>query len=230
MPPCSPVVIEAGAILGGGRICCLARALPAAAGLRRAPWSAAAARRPRRRHRRSPRRSRRSPCCAPSNACGPNRSRPCNSKSPVCAPPSCCAPAAARGFSFRRAGVRNDGVIALGDFAGFRDGMIATELVCHEGARISIGARSYFNYGAFIEAHKSVTIGARCMIASMTRLVDRSDGASGPIAIGDDVWIAHGAVIAAGVSIGAGSVVSAGSVVTADAPPNSLVSATPPAA
>ncbi|MGO8739935.1 acyltransferase [Rhodoblastus sp.] len=129
----------------------------------------------------------------------------------------------ARVFAFGDVRVRNEGVIRLGSRVGFREGMIPTELVCHKGAEIGIGAGTYFNYAAFIEARQSVTIGKRCLIASMARIADTAEGASGPIAIGDDVWIAHGAMIAPGVSVGAGSVISAGSVVTKDVPPRSLV-------
>jgi maltose O-acetyltransferase len=226
-PPCSPVVIEAGATLGAGAI-----VLPGArvARGRRIPGGAVVRGRP---APASP-----PPIDAPQPATPLLRAikrlltEPFNA---LLFEIACLRAAVVLRNCRRCAGVfvsgklrvRNDGDIALGAFVGFRDGMIPTELVCHEGARISIGARTYFNYGAFIEAHESVTIGKRCMIASMTRLVDRSEGASGPICIGDDVWIAHGAVIAAGVSIGAGSVVSAGSVVTSDAPANSLVAGNP---
>jgi acetyltransferase-like isoleucine patch superfamily enzyme len=93
----------------------------------------------------------------------------------------------ARVFAFGDVRVENRGEIVLGDRVGFRHGMTPTELVCHEGARVSVGAGSFFNYAASIEAHESVTIGARCMIASMTRIADAADGARGPIVIGDDV-------------------------------------------
>jgi len=133
----------------------------------------------------------------------------------------------ARVYSFGNVRVINEGLIRLGSRVGFREGMIPTELVCREGAEIRIGAKTFFNYGAFIEARRSVAIGERCMIASMVRIADTTEGANGPIVIGDDVWIAHGAVIAPGVSVGAGSVISAGSVVTKDVPPRSLVIGNP---
>lgn len=123
--------------------------------------------------------------------------------------------------------VRNRGKIVLESRVGFREGMIPAELICHEGAELRVGERTYFNYGASIEAHKSITVGKRCRIATMVHLTDIRDGISAPITLGDDVWIGHGAVVAPGVSVGAGSVVSAGSVVTKDVPPGSLAMGKP---
>ena len=122
--------------------------------------------------------------------------------------------------------VKNQGTIQLGKRVGFIRGMLPSELICHPGAEIRIGSGTCINYAA-IEAHELVTIGERCLIASMVRLADRREDTSGPLAIGDDVWIAHGAVIPPGVSIGSGSVISAGAVVTKDVPPQSLVIGNP---
>ena len=72
----------------------------------------------------------------------------------------------ARVYAFGYVRVRNEGRIQMGSRVGFREGMIPTELVCRHGAQINIGAETFFNYGASIEARLSVTIGARCMIAS----------------------------------------------------------------
>jgi maltose O-acetyltransferase len=45
--------------------------------------------------------------------------------------------------------------------------------------------------------------------------------------LGDDVWVAHGALIEPGVTIGDGAVVSAGAVVTSDVPPRTLAIGNP---
>lgn len=50
---------------------------------------------------------------------------------------------------------------------------------------------------------------------------------TGPVTIGSDVWIGHGATILGGVSIGHGAVVGAGSVVTRDVQPYSGVAGNP---
>lgn len=44
----------------------------------------------------------------------------------------------------------------------------------------------------------------------------------GAVVLGDNVWVAYGAIIDPGVHVGNGSVISAGSVVTTDVPPNML--------
>jgi acetyltransferase-like isoleucine patch superfamily enzyme len=133
----------------------------------------------------------------------------------------------ARVYAYGHVRVRNQGAIRLGNRVVFRGGMIPSELVSHQGAEIRIGDSTFFNYGTSIEAHRSVTVGERCIVASMVRLADTHKSASGPITIGDDVWIAHGALITPGVSVGAGSVISAGSVVTKDVPPRSLAIGNP---
>ena len=109
----------------------------------------------------------------------------------------------------------------------FVGGMVPTELLAHQGAIIRIGAGGMVNYGVSLEAHRGITIGERCLLASFVRVSDAADGRGGPVVIGDDVWLAHGVIVEPGVTIGAGSVVSAGSVVMHDVPPGSLVSGNP---
>lgn len=120
-----------------------------------------------------------------------------------------------------------DGPIAIGDSVCFFDGMLASELLCHAGAGITIGAGCQFNYGLSLEARRSIRIGERCRIGAMVRIADATRDGAAPVVLEDDVWLAHGAVIEPGVTIGAGSVVSAGSVVTTSIPPGFLAIGNP---
>lgn len=119
------------------------------------------------------------------------------------------------------------GEATIGPRVSFAGGMVATELVVAEGAVLSIGAETFVNYGVSVEARHQIRIGARCLIASFVRISDESSSRRGPVVVGDDVWLAHGAIIEPGVTIGAGSVVAAGAVVTADVPPNVVVMGNP---
>lgn len=49
----------------------------------------------------------------------------------------------------------------------------------------------------------------------------------GPIVIGNDVWIGHGATILSGVTVGNGAVIGAGAVVASDVEPYSIVIGNP---
>jgi acetyltransferase-like isoleucine patch superfamily enzyme len=120
-----------------------------------------------------------------------------------------------------------DGRILLGDRVQLAGGMIPTELVCHAGSELIVGSHTLFSYGVSVEASRSVRIGTRCMFGSMVRIRDASEDGAAPVVIGDDVWLAHGAIVEPGVTIGEGSVVSAGSVVRGDVPPYSLAVGNP---
>lgn len=130
----------------------------------------------------------------------------------------------------------SQGEVVFGDNVNLCGGIIPSEIRCGEGGRLEIGEACIFNYGVVIDARASIRIGRRCSFGSLVHLADTARGTgnpqgalgrNGPITIGDDVWIAHGAVIEPGVTIGAGSVVSAGSVVVADVPPGSLAMGNP---
>ncbi len=117
--------------------------------------------------------------------------------------------------------------IDIGDRVQFERGMIASELVCADDAELVIGAETGFNYGVSLRAARSIRIGKRCMIASMVHVRDHDRERTAPVVIGDDVWIAHGAMIEPGVTIGNGSVISTGSVVVSDVPPHSIAIGNP---
>nr|WP_219729608.1 sugar O-acetyltransferase [Quadrisphaera sp. INWT6] len=98
------------------------------------------------------------------------------------------------------------------------------------GEHISIGARTFANYGLVALDVAPITIGQDCQIGPNVQLLtpthpleaqprrDKLEAAE-PITIGDNVWIGGGAIICPGVTIGADSVIGAGAVVTKDVPP-----------
>ncbi|WP_342764780.1 DapH/DapD/GlmU-related protein [Haloarcula sp. Atlit-47R] len=77
-----------------------------------------------------------------------------------------------------------------------------------------------------------ITIGDGCELSWDVQLLDddrhklsingTEQPRSGPIHIGDNVWIGQGVTVLKGVSIGDGSVIGASSVVSKDIPPQSL--------
>src|SRR4051794_9870670 len=102
--------------------------------------------------------------------------------------------------------------------------------------RLTIGDRTFINYGVDIAATGLVSIGADCMIGTHVSIIDndfhelvdrhRMPG-SKPVVIGDNVWIGNRAIILPGVTIGSGAVVGAGAVVVHDVPPGTLVVGNP---
>ena len=123
--------------------------------------------------------------------------------------------------------VSNEGTIVLGDRTFFVGGIVPAELRTGPDGRIEIGHDTGLGYGVSLEAHGSVTIGRRSMLASFVRICDLGRDGVRPVTIGDDVWLAHAVIVEPGVTIGDGSVVAAGSVVTRDVPPGHLASGNP---
>lgn len=103
------------------------------------------------------------------------------------------------------------------------------------GGRILLGSHVRINSGVVLASYSSISIGNDCMIGEYVTIRDADHGTepgapmrtqahtSVPIVIGNDVWIARGAVILKGVTIGDGVVVAANSVVNRDVPPNAIV-------
>lgn len=106
------------------------------------------------------------------------------------------------------------------------------------GADLSIGAGSYLNWGAFLDASGGIEIGRRCDIAMNVTIVTQTHEMGGadrragrhvrrPVRIGDGSWIGANVVILPGVTIGPGCVIAAGAVVTGDCADNGLYAGVP---
>lgn len=97
------------------------------------------------------------------------------------------------------------------------------------GDHISIGARTFVNFGLTALDVARITIGVDCQIGPHVQLLtpthpidpdlrrDKLEAAE-PIVIGDNVWLGGGVIVCPGVTIGDNSVIGAGSVVTRDIP------------
>jgi maltose O-acetyltransferase len=120
-----------------------------------------------------------------------------------------------------------EGELRIGARVNFVGKVLPTSFTVHAGGVLIVGDESVFNYGVSVESTSRVSIGRRCMFGSFVRIADRDARMDGPVVIGDDVWIAHGAIIGPGVTVGSGSVVAAGSVVLKDVPPHSMALGNP---
>ena len=131
-------------------------------------------------------------------------------------------------FHIRGEAVFGERFTALGD-------PLAVRIAVADGARLTIGDHVAMNCGISMDVRHEVRIGSKVMIAPNVTIVDDNrhelePGApltSGPVIIGDNVWIAGNCTILSGVTIGSGSVIAGHSVVTRDIPPNSLAGGSP---
>jgi maltose O-acetyltransferase len=115
---------------------------------------------------------------------------------------------------------------------------VTAPLWCDYGFTISIGARSFLNFGTVILDGAAVSIGADVQIGPGVQLltathplnaVARREGweSAEPVSIGDGAWLGAGVIVCPGVSVGADAVVGAGSVVTRDVPAGHLAVGNP---
>lgn len=99
------------------------------------------------------------------------------------------------------------------------------------GAQVTVGARTFVNFGLVALDVAAITIGEDVQIGPNVQLLTpthplepgpRRDKweAAAPITIGDNVWLGGGAIVLPGVTIGDNTVVGAGAVVTEDLPPD----------
>lgn len=130
---------------------------------------------------------------------------------------------------------RNAGRVILGAHVRIWSDIEQTKIFVSKGAVLRVGAESCIN-GAHISVSTGMEIGQNVHIGPNVVIMDDdfhevgshgSPGKSGSIFIGDNVWIAMGAMVLKGVTIGEGAVVAAGAVVTKDVPPYTLVAGVP---
>ena len=118
------------------------------------------------------------------------------------------------------------------------DTYIKPPLQCDYGYQISIGDRSFVNYGAVLLDVAAITIGDDVQLATNVQLLTAThplDAAtriarweSGePIVVESGAWLGGGVIVCPGVTIGANTVVGAGSVVTRDLPESVLAVGNP---
>ena len=109
---------------------------------------------------------------------------------------------------------------------------------CDYGRYLSIGARTFANFGlvaldcAPISIGDDVQIGPNVALLTPTHPIDpdlRRAGweAAQPITIGDNVWLGGGAIVLPGVTIGSDTVVGAGAVVSRDLPQGAVAVGNP---
>jgi tetrahydrodipicolinate N-acetyltransferase len=115
--------------------------------------------------------------------------------------------------------------------------MSGTKVVVSEGAHFEMGDRSYIHCNSTVTCFERVAIGKDCAISWNVNILDGNshdltiDGVprpwSGPITLGDRVWVGTGALVLSGVTIASGAVVGANSVVTRDVPERTVVAGNP---
>jgi len=127
------------------------------------------------------------------------------------------------------------GDVSLGSPIAFRGRTARAEVGARAGGRLRIGARGFVNQGATIVATTDIAIGDDVRIGDNVAVYDSDHHAveqgapvrRAPVRIGDNVWLARGAVVLPGSTIGDHAVVAAGAVVSGDVPARSLVAGAP---
>lgn len=127
------------------------------------------------------------------------------------------------------------GTLRLGNNVRIWSNIHPTRLSVFKKADLLVGSGTYIN-GARISAKHYVKIGRNCTIAPEVLIMDSDfhdmhnhdkEGASAPVIIGNNVWIATRATILKGITIGEHAVVAAGAVVTKDVEPYTVVGGNP---
>jgi maltose O-acetyltransferase len=124
----------------------------------------------------------------------------------------------------------------LGSFG--TDSVIRPPFNCDYGSNITMGDRSFANFGlvaldcATITIGDDVQMGPNVQLLTPTHPLDADERRAGweaalPIRIGNNVWLGGGVIVLPGVTIGRDAVVGAGAVVTRDVEPSTLVVGNP---
>jgi maltose O-acetyltransferase len=114
-----------------------------------------------------------------------------------------------------------------------QDAEVMAPFECDYGYQISVGARTFINFGAVVLDAAEVRIGDDVQIGPGVQLITalhpldpverrRGTETAEPVTVGDGAWLSTGVIVLPGVTIGADTVVGAGSVVTKDMPAGHL--------
>lgn len=109
------------------------------------------------------------------------------------------------------------------------EAMVRAPIYVDYGEQLTIGARTFVNFGLVALDVAPIVIGDDCQLGPNVQLLTAYHPtepeprrakleAAAPITIGDNVWLGGGAIVLPGVTIGDDSVIGAGSVVTKDVP------------
>lgn len=116
--------------------------------------------------------------------------------------------------------------------------VVRAPLYVDYGEHLTIGARTFVNFGLVALDVAPIAIGDDCQLGPNVQLLTAYHPtepeprrakleAAAPITIGDNVWLGGGVIVLPGITIGDDSVVGAGAVVTKDVPAGVLAVGNP---
>lgn len=108
-------------------------------------------------------------------------------------------------------------------------------LACEGAGQIVVGDGTYLGHDVHLHAMDDLTIGRNCMLvdgvyigtADHDRANRETVTSSGPVTLGDNVFVGQRAIILGGVSVGDGATIGGGAVVTKDVPAGATVAGVP---